>query len=70
MRAADATATAVGDERCRNGGRVCLYCGRVAPSQCCLSGIAAGRLRADSDRDVRVDLANRANAGQKVAGEL
>jgi hypothetical protein len=67
IRAADATATAVGEERCRNGGRVCLYCGWVAPSQCCLSGIAAGCVRADDDRHARVDHANRANAGQKVA---
>jgi hypothetical protein len=61
IRAAGATATAVGEERrCRNGGRVCLYCGRVAPSHC-------GRLpRADDDRHARVDPANRANAGQKV----
>ena len=38
--------------------------------QSCLRGIAAGRLRADDGRDARVDLADRANAGQKVAGEL
>jgi hypothetical protein len=32
----------------------------------CLSGIAAGCVRADDDRHARVDHANRANAGQKV----
>ena len=36
----------------------------------CLSGIAAGCVRADDDRHARVDHANRANAGQKVAGDI
>ena len=69
MRAGDATVTVVGEERCRNGGRVCLYCGRVAPSQ--LPERHCSRLpRADDDRHARVDHANRANAGQKVAGDI
>jgi hypothetical protein len=68
IKVAYATATVGREERMRQGGRVSI----VVKSRChsCLRGIAAGRLRADDSRDARVDLVDRANAGQKVAGEL
>ena len=47
------------------GESVCIVVGLRRRS--CLSGIAAGCVRADDDRHARVDHANRANAGQKVA---